>query len=128
MAKNKPTLPPRKWYSLQQAADKLTREFGEPVTVDDLLHYYQIDLLPFSIYINHNAERTCINDLVFSDSQKSENSMPISILKFDILNKLEELIIGKILYIEFAKKETESLILDSYKFKKSLHPDAKKNL
>ena len=66
MAKNKPTLPPTKWYSLQQAADKLTREFGEPVTVDDLLHYYQIDLLPFSIYINHNVERTCINDLVFS--------------------------------------------------------------
>lgn len=58
MAKNKPTLPPRKWYSLQQAADKLTREFGKPVTVDDLL--------PFSIYINHNVERTCINDLVFS--------------------------------------------------------------
>ncbi|RDE67948.1 hypothetical protein EUX47_06495 [Haemophilus haemolyticus] len=54
--------------------------------------------------------------------------MPISILKFDILNKLEELIIGKILYIEFAKKETESLILDSYKFKKSLHPDAKREL
>ncbi|MCK9683430.1 hypothetical protein CH637_003815 [Haemophilus influenzae] len=51
---------------MQQAADKLTREFGEPVTVDDLLHYYQIDLLPFSIYINHNVERTCINDLVFS--------------------------------------------------------------
>lgn len=47
--------------------------------------------------------------------------MPISILKFDILNKLEELIIGKILYIEFPKKETESLILDSYKFKKSFH-------
>ena len=66
MAKNKPTLPPRKWYSLQQVADKLTREFGEPVTVDDLLHYYQIDLLPFSTYINHNVERTCINDLVFS--------------------------------------------------------------
>lgn len=58
MDKNKPTLPPRKWYSLQQAADKLTREFGKPVTVDDLL--------PFSIYINHNVERTCINDLVFS--------------------------------------------------------------
>ncbi len=58
MDKNKPTLPPRKWYSLQQTADKLTREFGKPVTVDDLL--------PFSIYINHNVERTCINDLVFS--------------------------------------------------------------
>ncbi|EDK09738.1 hypothetical protein CGSHiHH_04545 [Haemophilus influenzae PittHH] len=30
--------------------------------------------------------------------------MPISILKFDILNKLEELIIGKILYIELPEK------------------------
>ena len=84
---------------MQQVADKLTREFGEPVTVDDLLHYYQIDLLPFSIYINHNVERTCINDLVFSAPKSPENSMPISILKFDILNKLEELIIGKKFYI-----------------------------
>ena len=47
MAK-KPTLPPRKWYSLQQAADKLRREFGEPVTIDDLLHYSQIGLLELS--------------------------------------------------------------------------------
>ena len=48
MAKNKPTLPPRKWYSLQQAADKLTREFGESVTIDDLLHYCQIEPVSYT--------------------------------------------------------------------------------
>ena len=55
MAK-KQTLPHRKWYSLQQAADKLTREFGEPVTIDDLLHYYQIGLLELSVYISTSAK------------------------------------------------------------------------
>nr|RFN74000.1 hypothetical protein CH633_04215 [Haemophilus influenzae]RFN95193.1 hypothetical protein CH636_04165 [Haemophilus influenzae] len=65
---------------MQQAADKLTREFGEPVTVDDLLHYYQIDLLPFSIYINHNVERTCINDLVFSAPKSRKISCRLAYL------------------------------------------------
>ena len=41
MKKNQIKLPSRKWYSLQQAADKLTREFGVTITIDDLLHYYQ---------------------------------------------------------------------------------------
>ncbi|MFU2060106.1 hypothetical protein ACLSZY_10915 [Avibacterium volantium] len=39
MAQQKITLPPRKWYSLEQAAEKLTRESGELVTIDDLLHF-----------------------------------------------------------------------------------------
>lgn len=51
MAKNKPTLPPRKWYSLQQAADKLTREFNEPVTSGDLLHYANQGLIELSVRI-----------------------------------------------------------------------------
>jgi len=39
MTQGKIKLPPRKWYSLQQAADKLTMDSGEVVTVNDLLHY-----------------------------------------------------------------------------------------
>ena len=70
MAKNKPTLPPRKWYSLQQAADKLTREFGEPVTIDDLLHYYQIDLLELSIHIDTSESTIRIGNNIFSTFEK----------------------------------------------------------
>lgn len=49
--KNKIKLPPRKWYSLQQAADKLTRDTREPVTVDDLIHYAAIGVLQLSIKV-----------------------------------------------------------------------------
>lgn len=107
MKKNQIKLPSRKWYSLQQAADKLTREFGVPITIDDLLHYYQIDLLPFSIYIERYPSQTLIGDLVFSDSPKQVNSMPKNMLKFYMLSKLDELIIGNILYIEPSQKEQE---------------------
>lgn len=51
-AKSKPTLPPRKFYTLQQAAEKLTREFKEPVTVEDLIYYWAFDNLNLSIYFS----------------------------------------------------------------------------
>lgn len=43
-------LPPRKFYTLQQAADKLSRDFKEPVTIEDLLHYWAFDNLKLSVY------------------------------------------------------------------------------
>lgn len=43
-------LPPRKFYTLQQAADKLSRDFKEPVTIEDLLHYWTFDNLKLSVY------------------------------------------------------------------------------
>ncbi|MDA5621521.1 hypothetical protein NMW79_03300 [Pasteurella multocida] len=38
--KNKPTLPQRMWYSLEQAAHKLTKETGEIVTIQDLIYFW----------------------------------------------------------------------------------------
>ena len=104
MAKNQIKLPPRKWYSLQQAADKLTRELNEPITIDDLLHYYQIDLLPFSIYIKHSPTETHISDIVFSDLLQNENSLPMRTLNFNMISKPQEITIGGILYQEKKKK------------------------
>ncbi|OOF57317.1 hypothetical protein [Rodentibacter myodis] len=52
MTKNKPTLPPRKWYSLQQAADKLSQIFNQPVTSGDLLHYANQGLIELSVRID----------------------------------------------------------------------------
>ena len=66
-------LPNRKWYTLQQAADKLTRESGEPVTVEDLIHYAYIGDLELCIDVyydntdskqnfNENRIKNCIID------------------------------------------------------------------
>ncbi|WP_275094656.1 hypothetical protein [Pasteurella multocida] len=39
MMKEKIKLPPRKWYSLEQAAKKITQETGEHITERDLIYY-----------------------------------------------------------------------------------------
>lgn len=108
MAKNKPTLPPRKWYSLQQAADKLTREFGEPVTIDDLLHYYQIGLLELSVYIATSKETIKIGKHIFSTFENidGEKTFPRNILDFHLLSEYQEDIF--IQHLFSIKKGTET--------------------
>ena len=69
MAKNKPTLPPRKWYSLQQAADKLSQIFNQAVTSGDLLHYANQGLLELSVRIDFER----INDDEFNFSIHNSN-------------------------------------------------------
>jgi len=91
MAK-KPTLPPRKWYSLQQAADKLTREFGEPVTIDDLLHYSQIGLLELSVYIATSQETIKIGKHIFSTFENidKEKAFSRNIFDFHLVSEYKE--------------------------------------
>ncbi|WP_288677147.1 hypothetical protein [uncultured Aggregatibacter sp.] len=50
--KNKIKLPPRKWYSLQQAAEKLSQETNQTITSGDLLHYANQGLLELSVRID----------------------------------------------------------------------------
>lgn len=57
-------LPPRDWFSLDQAAEKLTRDTGETVTAGDLLYYANRGQLELSVYIDFN--------LVFFDDYKDE--------------------------------------------------------
>ena len=47
-------LPPRKWYTLQQAANKLTQETSYIVTPNDLIHYACIDEIELCIRIEYN--------------------------------------------------------------------------
>lgn len=59
-------LPPRKFYTLQQAAEKLSRDLNEPVTIEDLIHYWSFDNLKLSIYfsdypVNFNLGNLCFN-------------------------------------------------------------------
>lgn len=92
MTQEKIKLPPRKWYSLEQAAEKLTRDTGEHVAVDDLLHYYLIDLLELSIYIDTTSKVFRIADMVFTDLSLNDDKkiLPISYLDFHLFGNLNK--------------------------------------
>ena len=62
-------LPPRKWYSLQQAADRLTQLFNQSVTSGDLLHYANQGLIELSVRIDFEN----INDDDFKLSIHNSN-------------------------------------------------------
>lgn len=97
MTKNKPTLPPRKWYSLQQAADKLTREFNEPVTIEDLIHYAAIGNIQFCI-----KALTVQNNIIFPIFKKEDISFQFSFNK--------HLVVCNYLYIKSNEETIEEKI------------------
>ncbi|WP_209026237.1 hypothetical protein [Mannheimia haemolytica] len=45
-------LPPRKWFSLEQASEKLSREIGEKITERDIIYYANQGYLELSAYID----------------------------------------------------------------------------
>jgi hypothetical protein len=67
--KNKIKLPPRKWYSLQQAAEKLSQETNQTITSGDLLHYANQGLLELSVRVDFEN----INDDEFKFNLQNSN-------------------------------------------------------
>lgn len=56
MSESKYSLPPRKWYTLEQAAKRIAKLTGEEIEVVDLLHYWSIGKINLSVYfVNHPA-------------------------------------------------------------------------
>lgn len=109
--KNKIKLPPRKWYSLQQAAEKLTRELDESVIIDDLLHYCQIEQLELSVYIKKAKSAITIGDITFSDLKLREvqKILPRTFLDFNIMGEYQEdILIEHIFSIKKGIKESYS--------------------
>ncbi len=45
-------LPPREWYTLEQAVKRIKELTNQDVTIDDLIHYWHNEQLNFVIYIN----------------------------------------------------------------------------
>ncbi|MDP8170554.1 hypothetical protein QJU96_04530 [Pasteurella skyensis] len=43
-------LPPRKWYTLEQACKRIYQLTGEEITIDDLIHYWVTEQLEISFY------------------------------------------------------------------------------
>ncbi|MEE6076308.1 hypothetical protein [Avibacterium paragallinarum] len=85
MAQQKITLPPRKWYSLEQAAEKLTRESGELVTIDDLLHFYVLGKLDLSVFISRFPATITIGSLTFSKHPQNENTYKFNRIGFNLI-------------------------------------------
>ncbi|MDP8078393.1 hypothetical protein [Phocoenobacter skyensis] len=46
-------LPPRKWYTLEQACKRIYKLTGEEVTTDDLIHYWLTNKLGIGIYASY---------------------------------------------------------------------------
>ena len=52
MTQEKIKLPPRKWYDLEQASEKLTNDLGKKFTEKDLIYYANQGYLELSVYID----------------------------------------------------------------------------
>lgn len=55
MTDKKYNLPPRKWYTLEQAIKRIQKLTGEELEIADLLHYWYLGKLELSVYISKNG-------------------------------------------------------------------------
>lgn len=54
------TIPPRRWYTLAQAADKLTHDTGQKITVNDMVHFLFLGyFLPF-VHVKYKLNHSII--------------------------------------------------------------------
>lgn len=92
MAQNKMQLPPRKWYSLEQAIKYIYKKTGEELDVIDLIHYWVNNEIRVNtqIYINSKTKEFILgnigldvskivnfslNPFVYLDGEKPKNLM-----------------------------------------------------
>lgn len=61
MTDKKYNLPPRKWYTLEQAIKHIQKLTGEELEIADLLHYWRCNKLDLRTPIKYNRETLVIN-------------------------------------------------------------------
>lgn len=55
-------LPPRKWYTLEQAVKQINRLTKENIDIDDLLHFAFINKLELCVYVKYKEDDRFIID------------------------------------------------------------------
>ncbi|MCW9716542.1 hypothetical protein [Avibacterium sp. 21-594] len=76
MAQQKINLPPRKWYTLKQAAEKFTYEINHQITVSDMIHYlfngYFLPYIHTKYKLNHSL---IFNGKYYLDFKETKNKL-----------------------------------------------------
>lgn len=76
-------LPTRKWYSMVQAIKQIKKLTNEELGVDDLLHFYIIGKLEFSVYFTSNLFLHSIGNLYFrinDDGLMNKDNFKINVI------------------------------------------------
>ncbi|QIM62908.1 hypothetical protein A1D29_06185 [Pasteurellaceae bacterium Orientalotternb1] len=63
------SLPPRKWYTLEQAAKRIAKLTGEEIEVGDLLHFWYINQLEISIFFRKTETTLTIGEYKFDNEE-----------------------------------------------------------
>ncbi|MDO5055146.1 MAG: hypothetical protein Q4D86_07490 [Pasteurella oralis] len=81
--KNKPTLPQRMWYSLEQVANKLTNETGEIVTIQDLIYFWGNNKLNLYTTIQYSP-----TEFIFAEQHISDEILDKFDFNYEIISFL----------------------------------------
>ncbi|XWY19715.1 hypothetical protein ACNGTO_01175 [Bisgaard Taxon 45] len=88
--KNKPTLPQRMWYSLEQAAHKLTQETGEIVTIQDLIYFWGNDKLNLYTTIQYSPKEFIFAEQHLTDEILDKFDFDHEVISFLFDHELSE--------------------------------------
>lgn len=70
MTDKKYSLPPRKWYTLEQAIKRIQKLTGEELEIADLLHYWAIGKVNLSVYFSHYPYAVTIGNKISKNQEE----------------------------------------------------------
>ena len=106
------TIPPRRWYTLAQAADKLTHDTGQKITVNDMVHFLFLGyFLPF-VHVKYKLNHSIIFnskyhiDFKHSKAKLAEATNATLQLSYDDLLALNDYCKLALLNVEYPQNLT----------------------
>ena len=105
-------IPPRRWYTLAQAAEKLTHDTGQKITVEDMIHFlFQGYFLPF-VHVKYKLNHSIIFnskyhiDFKHSKAKLAEATNATLQLSYDDLLALNDYCKLALLNVEYPQNLT----------------------
>lgn len=85
-------LPPRKWYTLEQAIKRIKQLTGEELEIEDLIHYWKIKKLELCTYCLMTPEKIKIGGTTLRNTGFSLYVYSDYIMKHDFKYKIEDIL------------------------------------